>query len=105
MSTLHRLARTKVEGLAQSSVAPPLINEADLQGQLQSFVIEHDIEHLLRDDRFGIAPKQKGQVLGGYFPALEPIPCDPNQVAKSWLAHERRRIVFLYLHIPFCVKK
>jgi oxygen-independent coproporphyrinogen-3 oxidase len=105
MSTLHRLARTKVEGLAQSSVAPPLINEADLQGQLQSFVIEHDIEHLLRDDRFGIDPKQKEQYWVDIYPRLEPITCDPNQMLNTWLAHERRRIVFLYLHIPFCVKK
>jgi len=105
MSTLHQLAKTKVEELTQPPVARPLINEEDLRHQLESFVIENDIEHLLRDDRFGIDPKQKEQYWVDIYPRLEPVTCDGNEMLNTWLRRERRRIVFLYLHIPFCVKK
>jgi coproporphyrinogen III oxidase-like Fe-S oxidoreductase len=87
------------------STAPQLDNEHELLRQLESFVLQHDIEHLLRDDKFGIDPKHKEQYWVDIYPRLEPGPCDSNQMLDSWLSRERRRIVFLYLHVPFCVKK
>lgn len=85
--------------------ASPRVDGGELLRQTDQFVAEHDIARLLDDDRYGIDPKQKEQYWVDIYPRLEPTPCDPHQMLDDWLSRERSRIVFLYMHIPFCVKK
>jgi oxygen-independent coproporphyrinogen-3 oxidase len=103
---MHKeIATTQTGKAANTKVSPTGVDADALLRQVDSFVVEHDIERLLKDDKYGIDPKQKNQYWVDIYPRLEPASCDPNQMLNDWVSRERRRIVFLYLHIPFCVKK
>jgi oxygen-independent coproporphyrinogen-3 oxidase len=105
MSTSPKIATTQTRQPEITAARATPINASSLFAQVDSFVAENDIERLLKDDKYGIDPKQKNQYWVDIYPRLEPVACDANQMLDDWLSRERRRIVFLYLHIPFCVKK
>jgi len=97
--------RNPAAARARNRSTTPRVDIDELLRQTDRFVAENEIARLLEDDRYGIDPKQKEQFWVDIYPRLEPTPCEPHQMLDDWLSRERRRIVFLYMHIPFCVKK
>ena len=76
----------------------------DLLRRTDAWIAEQDLPHALAEDRFGLDPTAFFWL--DLYPRLAADPStNPSQMLEDWSNGDWRRIVYLYFHIPFCVKR
>jgi coproporphyrinogen III oxidase-like Fe-S oxidoreductase len=95
-------APTRFEAEAEH---PPTVEAAGLLAKLKRVADDYDLEGLVAKDRYHVDLKNEEQFWLDIYPRLKPRACDPHQMLDDWCSRERRKIVFLYLHVPYCAKR
>jgi coproporphyrinogen III oxidase-like Fe-S oxidoreductase len=77
---------------------------AALYRQVDLFCQEHELGPSLIDNRYRLNPQE--YLWLDLYPRMTSMPqCNPHQMLDDWRRGEWRKIVFLYLHFPFCAKR
>jgi oxygen-independent coproporphyrinogen III oxidase len=76
----------------------------DLLRRTDGWMAEQDLPHALAEDRYGLDPTAFFW-LDLYPRLVADGTTRPSQMLDDWTKGDWRRIVYLYFHIPFCVKR